>query len=187
MSSPSADSSIASALALVFGRLSAEGHRFYEARQHGRSCARCGEAIGANEPVWRTRVGFYAGSSLNWWLGPICETCADRYGGYTRRRCCEWSARLCAGCGRPVHEVLNNVKPWRRITVCCDDCRNVARYQRARSRRANVERRCPGCGMKFMPRRWDAVICSAACRQRLYRQRHARDGGFGNSTRNSPP
>lgn len=58
---------------------------------------------------------------------------------------------------------------WRHY--CDDECRRLA-HPSTRPKRAIVA--CASCGVEFAQRRADAKFCSYACRQKAYRQRHAR-------------
>jgi hypothetical protein len=76
----------------------------------------------------------------------------------------------CGGCGQRIMTVAKPRKGQRwPVRVCSDRC-----AQRIRRRPAGkwlVERKCQ-CGELFMPKRSDAIYCSAACKQRAYRGAH---------------
>jgi hypothetical protein len=58
---------------------------------------------------------------------------------------------------------------WTRaVSTCSDHCAKQARNARRRKSKPTT---CAGCGETFVPKRSDAKFCSAACKQRAYRQR----------------
>jgi len=57
---------------------------------------------------------------------------------------------------------------WGNYTRCCNRCyQRHLRATRAAQRPAHI---C-ACGKQFKPKRSDTIYCSAACKQRAYRQR----------------
>lgn len=131
-------------------------------------CAKCGDALAPDAPVWRQRVrlgpGFFGGHSDT--VAPLCERCRADWKEFR-------GAEPCENCGRPVHQEYN-----RRIylyTFCCSTCERAVRVAEARERRTDARdtRQCRTCGETFEPTRTDARFCSSACRQRAYRRRKA--------------
>jgi len=62
---------------------------------------------------------------------------------------------------------------WRTTSVCSVTCRRAIERRRDRIRRPRGSRirRCQVCDANFTARRADARHCSAACRQKAYRDR----------------
>ena len=130
-------------------------------------CAGCGKALAANEPVWRARVSL--GASFGSWhyaVAPHCERCKPEppFARYE-------DAAACETCGRIVHDSFTT--RYRRHTFCCHDCRKRAEEAIARQKRDAAKRTttCDTSGEIFGPARTDARFCSAACKQKAYRQR----------------
>ncbi len=103
--------------------------------------------------------------------------------------------RLCETCRRGV--VLVNDARWRRHCFCSERCewRFYNRLAAARRAEARGPKVCP-CGRPFIGTRRDARFCSAACRQRAYREGHpisvrawrraSSSGGLCNVTNRNP-
>ena len=79
----------------------------------------------------------------------------------------------CVGCGRELRH-----KRWHHFaeSFCSEACEEsvYARREARQRRRRNVQQGvfCACCEMSFKPkRRGDALTCSPACRQKLYRKR----------------
>jgi hypothetical protein len=140
-------------------------------------CSRCRRTLSADEPVYRCYVhdgrGAYDFRSwqcepccTSWRLGPNAEWWWQHHKSQWRA-----AALRCEGCARPVLIKAKHRLP--RHVVCSDACRKVAKLAQARERRA--ARRgtviCQSYGERFPPKRTDARLCSAACRQRAYRGR----------------
>jgi hypothetical protein len=143
-------------------------HRLIKAAARTASqCPGCGKALAANEPVWRVCVslGVFFGS-WHYRIAPHCERCKPEppFAHYE-------DAAACETCGRTVHDPLTI--RYSRHTFCCDDCRKRAEVAIARQKRnaAKSTTTCDTCGKIFGPAREDARFCSAACRQKAYRQR----------------
>ena len=78
------------------------------------------------------------------------------------------AARTCPGCGIPMRLNSRTASTTRWVMTCSTRC-----YQRAwrASRRVKRIVRCEICWSEFQPVHADARYCSAACKQRAYRQR----------------
>jgi hypothetical protein len=138
-------------------------------------CPGCRRELADNEPVFQVSVGYF---SPEWAKGRLIE---DRYAtvGHVCAGCREWieaqakSNRVsesCEQCGRPVFNLARRKKP--KHIACSQRCRIALYNARARRwRKASMPKRTCACGKVFTPRRADGVYCSAACRQRAYRQR----------------
>jgi hypothetical protein len=161
-----------------------ECRRIGRARYDASLCGRCGTAIAPGEPVWRAHCWVELAAEMAMeedghpntgrYLAPTCSACApptlypDLYPNY--------AARPCEGCGRAVYENPGSWYRPRRIpsrAYCCIRCRWAAQARRRSERRAErrSHRRCRSCGEPFQPGHLWARYCSAACRQRAYRQR----------------
>jgi len=86
----------------------------------------------------------------------------------------------CKSCQRPVRlqrpaseRAMNRIEYYGRHFFCSTRCRWRQQLdQRKRARRATkTEHRCVVCGQPIVDGRRDAKTCSAACRQRSYRER----------------
>jgi hypothetical protein len=85
------------------------------------------------------------------------------------------------------HCVGEHYSPWfwshcKVCVFCSERCRGVARARRATYQRRTDRRRrtepdidCVVCHRMFKPKRIDALTCSPACRQKLYRKRNVTD------------
>jgi hypothetical protein len=147
-----------------------EVRRARASRRDGKTCGKCGRALGPAETVWMMPL-MIPGLAIRI-EAPHCDECTsvDRQHPWFYARRCEREPRPCQGCARPVH------RRWRRrrrLTFCSQRCREVysARERRECRARMRFARSCPGCQKQFTPRRDDMVACSRACRQRLYRRR----------------
>ncbi len=151
--------------------------RHFYAAKDGGMCGKCGRDLRPGEPVYVSCV--WAGYSV--FVGaftrryaPVCEGCAPRsmkragdpYG-FTR-----YVAESCDTCGRLVTFEATGRDRYRRHVFCSGRCRwtyyNTARNERNARRR---EKDCEVCGVRFTAQRQDAKTCSAACKQKAYRQR----------------
>ena len=88
------------------------------------------------------------------------------------------SRNACAACGRTITGLFGKPDPlpattmrrWRGYCAPCADDAEPGRLRDLR-RQARADRECEGCGGTFTPVRSDGRYCSAACRQKAYRQR----------------
>jgi hypothetical protein len=78
----------------------------------------------------------------------------------------------CWGCSRPMIMLAKLRKSQRWPRVCSERCRG--RVRRRPAGKSKLEEQKCKCGARFMPKRIDAIHCSAACKQRAYRQRLVR-------------
>jgi hypothetical protein len=143
------------------------------ARKTG-ACAGCARVFAPAEPVWAcgfSTEGMFGGAHT---VAPVCAECYEQRDSYGWRiyDLAGYSGVLagwlkgpwpCHYCGRTVHAHTE-----RAAYYCADPCRQASHNERRHVERAAIT--CP-CGRTFTPRRSDAVYCSAACRQRAYRQR----------------
>ena len=85
----------------------------------------------------------------------------------TRRRHIETT---CGGCRQRIMTVakLRKGQRWP-VRACSDRCARRMRRRPAARKRWPVERKCRR-GVLSMPKRSDAIYCSAACKQRAYRR-----------------
>ena len=144
--------------------IDAAAKRICHAQETASLCARCGNAIGKTEPVWRQRISYWRGLSHR--VAPHCADCKSEYRSF-------WDhPRACEGCGRDVFHELNLIS--HRRTFCCENCERPVRAAEARRRRTEARgatRTCQCCGETFEPSRADARFCCASCKQRAYRAR----------------
>jgi endogenous inhibitor of DNA gyrase (YacG/DUF329 family) len=136
-----------------------------KAAETGASCARCGRALGHDDPVWRYRIrkpiAPFCGRTT---VAPFCEECQLTW------RSVRTSGQ-CEGCGRLVH---NTEGFGRRRVYCSKRCELLRQHAIARQRRAEARgasRACGECGEHFEPSRADAHFCSVRCKQKAYRKR----------------
>ncbi len=112
-----------------------------------RECRLCGRGIADSEPAVRIVGELLACSD--------CESAAAEH------------ARPCDGCGRPVarHRFCN----WH----CCAHYYNAPAAARRKAQRLEARKgtTCEQCSKTFTPKRSDTKTCSAACKQKAYRQR----------------
>jgi hypothetical protein len=129
-------------------------------------CAKCGRKLSAKAPVWREHMALVE-FLRPWAVVPVCERCV---GGVARTLADP--AQPCAGCGRPVHQYMNQ---QRTHVVCCEACARIARLAARRQQRTEARgpRQCENesCGETFEPTRTDGRFCSSRCRQQAYRKR----------------
>lgn len=82
-------------------------------------------------------------------------------------------------CARPGCDVIRVQQPgqcrayFERVKFCCHECSSLARVKPVTKRRRRSKaaprppRTCanPGCGVVFVPKRYDHVACSERCRK----------------------
>jgi hypothetical protein len=148
-----------------------------EARKNARRCAKCGAAIGPQEPVWvGTLVNCYQTPLHRRIVARTCKVpyCCNCYHGNGRRAAAYYDSPFqCVTCDRPVYL---RVLPGNRhfipyVIACSEDCRQAFYRARRLKRKGPRERVCAVCGETFTPPWRDAKTCSPACRQKAYRQR----------------
>jgi len=120
-------------------------------------CVSCWTPFEAGQPVYREQR--YGRD-----LAPVCEGCKSRYSAHDEGQPCE-------GCGRLVHNLLN--QRHRKRIFCCAKCEVAtrSREKHARTVEARGTRECQECGETFEPSRSDAKFCSSACKQKSHRRR----------------
>jgi hypothetical protein len=146
------------------------------------SCENCNAPLGRHDAcfVWYQRrqgdLHFSAG------YVPVhgCEACLEEaFNAELRSRPMSISGALrmlsgrnpcvrdtfCERCGRVIVFVTYTNYPgeYRRIAYCSEACRDA--------RDADGQKTCEVCGAEFTATRRDAKTCSAACKQKAYRQR----------------
>jgi hypothetical protein len=142
-------------------------HNVYNAKANGDTCAKCGRKLAPDEPVWRSRLDLgrsaFGGRHIR--VAPVCAGCKSIWELFN-------DPEPCQGCGRPVHYRYEFIS--RRLTFCCERCRQRAQQGAMRDARraARAGRTCDQCGKVFEPTRTDARFCSVACKQKAYRDRH---------------
>jgi hypothetical protein len=153
-----------------------------EAVENGEVCGRCFGRLEPGEPVLLTRFA-------RWWsersrayresFGPLCGECTrlsrlkHKYGDvwWDEDLLSYYLKRPCETCERPVYKSRDNVR--RQYVVCCESCRSACYNRVRRERRAARFRSkvCEVCGKPFTATRSDTKTCTAACKQKAYRQR----------------
>ena len=133
-------------------------------------CKLCRREMAADEPIYRASVGNTTWREISGYVAEVCAKCIPKVDALSW---CRWRApEPCKTCGRPVIGDRRRKVPTH--VVCSVECR-VAVYRAIwiARRRSRVERRrCKVCREPFMPKRSDARHCSAACKQKAYRQAH---------------
>src|SRR4051794_15543549 len=87
---------------------------------------------------------------------------------------CRWTAP-CIGCGQELRHMHHHHAG----EAFCSERRPEISYEQRERRRERKRRRlegvpCACCGMRFQPRRGDAIYCGATCAKRMHRRRHAK-------------
>ena len=137
--------------------------RRYEASEHAKICAECGNALAADAAIFRVKLylglGLFGGHRYG--IYPVCSECAEEEDYPTR-----W--QKCDSCGRDVRQ-----PDWqpRKHNFCSDVC--GAKFYREQRKALPEPIECETCGEFFEPARSDAKTCSPACRQKAYRKRWA--------------
>lgn len=145
-------------------------------------CDNCQRELSEDEPVvvWHHRSWGDVAPSYTQTRG--CVECADsalneELGGrpFSLRRALGYNAgkgphirqTQCHQCERGVLFVTLTKYSGRytRVAYCSDHCRD------ANKKRVRPPKICKACSVRFIPTRADAKTCSAACKQKLYRQR----------------
>jgi hypothetical protein len=145
-----------------------DGESAYRAAKTCGQCAKCGNTLPVDTPVWRQHLrphgrGVFGGARCV--VAPVCERCRSDEKEFRGPRPCE-------NCGRAVHQEYSRHR-YRR-TFCCQLCERAVRVAAAKQERSDARspRQCE-CGETFEPTRADAQFCSSRCRQRAYRKRTA--------------
>jgi hypothetical protein len=129
-------------------------------------CADCQRRFEPGEPmIWQWR--YYQSAQL-------CLRCDRRKHEDESDRLAGLDQRPCETCARPMY--FDGFSPYhsRRPLTCSYQCgyRRKIKHQLERKRVEHATVACVVCGEMFTQRRRDAQTCSAACRQKLFRQRH---------------
>jgi hypothetical protein len=159
----------------------AEGRAWWErimrARRAADVCAECERQIGEAEPVYISKLRLRS----HWLRGPVCMDCAPVYIPVWVER--DGFGRPCESCGRRValdyddlpydDEPALSRPTGMRHDFCSEVCayRYYNRIRNERAAAARAGRECQECGREFDAVRSDQRYCSAACKQRAYRQR----------------
>ena len=138
-------------------------------------CTRCHAPFGGNMPAIMVRQAVpymwgldgnepYVFMSADRWT-PVCDACAT-----PSEAAAATTQGDCAVCGQRMVAPPPRRRRRRRFVapVCSSRC--YQRQLRERHRSA-TQATCAACGLAFVAKRADARFCSAACRQRAYRQR----------------
>lgn len=143
---------------------------------HMGECPLCGNRA-EDAPMVDAEVGRRAARNRRaWWTRqPICMRCAESghlpesADGKTIAWCDTNPARYpvlaCEVCGQQLH--MEPDKRRKRVT-----CSNSCRQKMYKTKRVPPSVTCDGCGSTYEPARSDSRFCSAACRQKAYRDRH---------------
>jgi hypothetical protein len=149
-------------------------------------CDNCGRRVPDGATVWRVSLGYSATPSVqSWcaacgtdfarkWLPPDLEDWfeSDRQRLLARHAAMWHPEQPCDHCGRPI--IFDTSRRIPQHAVCGSACRYAVKLAQVRTRNARCrpQTTCRTCGCKlFPPKRAHARFCSAACRQRAYRQR----------------
>jgi hypothetical protein len=102
-------------------------------------------------------------------VGPVCAHCYLAPDESTTLDLLPADAEIrpCGNCGLPVARVPD---PRLELWTCSVSCR-IALWRKQHPTPGPVQVTCAQCGATFTPRRSTARTCSAACRQKAYRQR----------------
>jgi len=152
----------------------------YEASQSAGLCGCCGYKLLAHEPAYFGAAVYVGTRPLSWGWGGKTLICKPRYERTVLCKACApgWlsperndvTTQLCAHCERPMVSPLRLAELQR--TFCSGSCRQAYHNQLSKAKRAEErERVCEVCGKEFTATRRDAQTCSAACKQKAYRQR----------------
>ena len=136
--------------------------RATEAKATAEVCAKCGRTIQEDEPITVRKV--FAGRGYS--VAAVCKECAN----VEKALPCYW-------CERPVAMDYELFASRNRSGIfCCDRCRSKWHNRRHSAiRKANRQRylakTCEVCAKEFTAKRVDTKTCSAACKQKAYRDR----------------
>jgi hypothetical protein len=134
----------------------------------GTHCLDCGHEYEADEPIVIGKVEMppYPWSGqIRYWQVTRCQNCVDLTG------CTPYS---CETCGRDVYKRNR----WRSLHIFCSALCSSRHYNalQREKRLKNRQKQCAQCGAGFTGTRSDSKFCSAACKQKDYRQRIAGTG-----------
>ena len=127
----------------------------------GMLCFKCGREYSSGETIYFGKVGGYALLGYSYRKVSYCESCKPK----------RWLDHgKCDTCNREVYFPYRHIN---RYHVFCsrmcerDHYSKVQRQKRLKNRQKN----CNQCGKAFTAPRSDTKFCSAACKQKAYRQR----------------
>lgn len=136
-----------------------------DAQADASQCGICGFPLPSGTAIVKVTVclgrSMFGGNLRR--LAPCCSACAPLW---AKRR----NGRPCVSCGRTVIEQYESTTAY--CSLRCQQAWRRATRIAAKPQRLPVV--CAQCSKPFEPKRKDAVVCSAACRQRAYR--HRREG-----------
>src|SRR6476620_3188517 len=139
-------------------------------------CEICERQLAADEPIWHLRMmpykfphPLYSDDERQSQVRNVCRGCCEREG-WLGDKTKNWQPpRPCQQCGRPLH--WSGRCPMPQHFVCSWECKSRAYWgNRYTPRPAPKRRACPTCNKGFYPKRSDTRFCSAACKQRAYRE-----------------
>jgi hypothetical protein len=180
----------------------AKRHRDYEARQTAEICGECGGTLGPDATIYRLRFFREGGIYPSYPTRVLCEECASRprkprFSLNSVVRAQQLSKKhglsfedayqqvitrklvydYCETCDRKVvwEESKRDRRGGGRLYVFCSEryARDIYRQIRNARNAEAREKPCEVCGERFTATRRDAKTCSAACKQKAYRQRKA--------------
>lgn len=143
-------------------------------------CGECGRQLVDNEPGYKGKT--YTGMATLFGVGEryknaiLCAQCAPRYLVESRPgpdRFFVFVYEPCSVCERvTVFRTTWGMWHRKRHVFCCGRC-EWTHYNGVRNERSARDREkvCEVCGEEFTASRRDAKTCSAACKQKAYRQR----------------
>ena len=131
-------------------------------KEEALECQRCGREI-------KRQADAYASDSP-WRREFMCRACYREWrDSHVPFPDAKPDVEPCIVCGRKFAWIGGIGARRPRLHICSAACARERRNQARRVGRA--ERECAECGKAFVPKRADALVCSAACRQRAYRER----------------
>ena len=182
-------------------RRAAHLRRCQELQARADRCSECERPFTPGETIYRRALrGDAGGPVLPYCSEHRCPQQAGQHNddvpdGYYKRgcRCGDYGDRQwrkpkpCAGCGRLVANDKRTADPHRFTrqwaytgerelaarVFCSTHCRRSTFRAEAKAKRERKPRKCECCPATFTPSRADSRYCSAACRQRAYRERRA--------------
>jgi hypothetical protein len=135
-------------------------------------CTACHREMTPADPIYRVAVWDW-GAKVEEFCAECCATKPKGSGsGWSWLTSHQWRRpEPCGKCGRPV--ICDKLRKLPKRVGCSDGCRRAI-YGAIETawRRSRVKAlTCVLCGVSFMPNRSDARYCSAACKQKAFRQR----------------
>jgi hypothetical protein len=177
----------------------AQRRRRWDALKTARMCGECGEPLGEDATVYRLRYPEQGLVGMGYRTRVECDECVrkPKEPFFSLRACLRvhsmvqsgmdvqeaWAKEnhrdpvydYCDACGRKV--VFDRTGIRRKRTFCSERCERDSYNRRRREARAATRgKACDACGETFVGTRSDAKHCSAACKQRAYRNRNKATG-----------